>query len=84
MIALFEKEVAFEREKLDLPTAQHKSPEFKKLQPFGVVPAIDDDGYLLYGTALDIFKDSPQNLAQSFGISKPSKGGLERSLFPPS
>ena len=48
-IALFEKGIGFDTEKVDLPTAQHKSPEYKKLQPFGVVPVIDDGGYLLYG-----------------------------------
>jgi glutathione S-transferase len=34
---------------VDLVTGEHKKPDYKKLQPFGVVPAIDDDGYLLYG-----------------------------------
>jgi glutathione S-transferase len=32
---------------LDLAGQQHKSPEFLKLSPFGLVPAIDDNGFTL-------------------------------------
>jgi glutathione S-transferase len=32
---------------LDLAAQQHKSPEFLKLSPFGLVPAIDDNGFTL-------------------------------------
>jgi glutathione S-transferase len=46
---LYEKGVPFEEEKIDLATGAHKSPEYKKLQPFGVVPVLDDDGFILYG-----------------------------------
>ena len=32
---------------LDLAAKQHKSPEFLKLSPFGLVPAVDDNGFTL-------------------------------------
>lgn len=32
---------------LDMAGKQHKSPEFLKLSPFGLVPAIDDNGFTL-------------------------------------
>jgi glutathione S-transferase len=46
---LLEKGIPFEEEKIDLATGAHKAPEYKKLQPFGVVPVLDDDGFILYG-----------------------------------
>jgi len=33
---------------LDLSTAQHKTPEFLKINPNGQVPALDDDGLILF------------------------------------
>lgn len=35
-------------ELIDLGTGQHKSPEFMAHQPFGQVPALEDDGFELY------------------------------------
>ncbi|WP_417685821.1 glutathione S-transferase family protein [Roseibium sp.] len=32
---------------VDLPNGAHKSPDFLKLNSFGVVPVIDDNGYIL-------------------------------------
>ena len=32
---------------LDMANGEHKSPEFLKISPFGLVPAIDDGGYTL-------------------------------------
>ncbi|WP_108502706.1 glutathione S-transferase family protein [Paracoccus indicus] len=32
---------------LDMASGEHKSPEFLKISPFGLVPAIDDGGYTL-------------------------------------
>jgi glutathione S-transferase len=51
-LALYEKGVPFEEQKIDLGAGEQKQVEYKKLQPFGVVPVIEDDGYLLYGTKL--------------------------------
>ncbi|EDR07430.1 uncharacterized protein LACBIDRAFT_298606 [Laccaria bicolor S238N-H82] len=47
-IVLHEKNVPFEFHPIDFATGQHKSPEYLKYQPFGQVPYIDDDGFILY------------------------------------
>lgn len=33
-----------------LPKGEHKRPEYLRLHPFGKVPVLDDDGFLLYET----------------------------------
>jgi len=45
---LFEKEVPFEL--VETRWAQIKSPKYLHLQPFGEMPCIDDDGFILYET----------------------------------
>ncbi|KAJ7246202.1 glutathione S-transferase [Mycena rebaudengoi] len=46
---LTEKRVPFEFIPIDtMKELQHKAPEFLEKQPFGQVPAIDDDGFILY------------------------------------
>lgn len=47
-IVLHEKNVPFQFHPIDFASGQHKSPEFLKYQPFGQVPYIDDDGFVLY------------------------------------
>ncbi|KAJ7626036.1 glutathione S-transferase [Roridomyces roridus] len=49
-MALVEKDVPFELVPLDLRARAHKTPEFLAIQPFGQVPAIDDDGFILFET----------------------------------
>ncbi|KAJ4976384.1 hypothetical protein NE237_001490 [Protea cynaroides] len=48
LVCLMEKEVEFEIIPIDLFKGEQKSPEFLKLQPFGVVPVIQDGDYTLY------------------------------------
>ncbi|KDR68523.1 hypothetical protein GALMADRAFT_256753 [Galerina marginata CBS 339.88] len=45
---LHEKQVPFELINIDFKSGELKSPEFLKYQPFGQVPYIDDDGFILY------------------------------------
>ncbi|MCL7038592.1 hypothetical protein MKW94_001311, partial [Papaver nudicaule] len=45
---LIEKKVEFEVIPVDFMKGEHKQPEFLKLQPFGVVPAIQDGDFILY------------------------------------
>ncbi|KAG6834048.1 hypothetical protein H0H93_012322 [Arthromyces matolae] len=47
-IVLLEKEVPFEFIAVDLSKGEHKSPAFLENQPFGQVPYIDDEGFILY------------------------------------
>jgi glutathione S-transferase len=45
---LHEKNVPFEIVSIDLSKGEHKRPEYLAKQPFGQVPYIDDDGFILY------------------------------------
>lgn len=48
LVCLIEKQVEFETVDVDLFKGEHKEPEFLKLQPFGVLPVIQDGDYTLY------------------------------------
>lgn len=45
---LHEKKVPFEIYSINLAAGEHKTPSYLEKQPFGVVPYIDDDGFILY------------------------------------
>jgi len=45
---LQEKQVPFELVPVDIPNGQHKLPEYLAKHPFGQIPYIDDDGFILY------------------------------------
>ncbi|KAF5350537.1 hypothetical protein D9756_008511 [Leucocoprinus leucothites] len=47
-LILHEKQVPFEWVEVDLPKGEHKKPEFIANNPFGQVPTIDDDGFIMY------------------------------------
>ncbi|XP_041007845.1 glutathione S-transferase F11-like [Juglans microcarpa x Juglans regia] len=48
LACLLEKDVDFEVVHVDLGAGEQKRPEFLVRQPFGQVPAIEDDGFRLY------------------------------------
>ncbi|KAI9568182.1 glutathione S-transferase [Boletus coccyginus] len=43
-----EKEIPYEVVNVAVYKGEHKTPAFKAFQPFGQVPYIDDDGFILY------------------------------------
>ncbi|ESK89541.1 hypothetical protein Moror_1201 [Moniliophthora roreri MCA 2997] len=45
---LYEKQIPYELIVIDMAKGEHKAPDFVKNQPFGQVPYIDDDGFILY------------------------------------
>jgi len=45
---LIEKKVPFELVNIDMSKGEHKSEAFMKLQPFGQVPVLEDNGFILY------------------------------------
>ncbi|KAJ7091000.1 glutathione S-transferase-like protein [Mycena epipterygia] len=47
-MTLFEKQTPFELVVVDLTKGEHKRPAHLAIQPFGLVPVIDDDGLVLY------------------------------------
>ncbi|MBH0005034.1 glutathione S-transferase N-terminal domain-containing protein, partial [Pseudoalteromonas sp. SWYJZ12] len=45
---LREKKIPFELVEVDLMKGEHKAPAYLEKQPFGQIPYIDDDGFILY------------------------------------
>uniref|UniRef100_A0A7N0ZRE3 glutathione transferase n=1 Tax=Kalanchoe fedtschenkoi TaxID=63787 RepID=A0A7N0ZRE3_KALFE len=48
ILCLIEKQIDFETVPLDVLNGEHKSPDYLKLQPFGVVPVTIDGDYKLF------------------------------------
>src|SRR5919197_2877795 len=51
-IALHEKGLAYERVTLDLAKKEQKRPVFLKLNPYGKVPVINDNGQILFESCI--------------------------------
>lgn len=51
-IALIEKGLEFERVLVDLSKREQKNSEYLKIHPFGQVPALDDDGFIVYDSTI--------------------------------
>ncbi|KAF8881328.1 glutathione S-transferase [Infundibulicybe gibba] len=47
-MVLTEKNVPFEFVPIDMNSGEHKTPEYRTRNPFGQLPYIDDDGFILY------------------------------------
>ncbi|KAG2378864.1 hypothetical protein C9374_008012 [Naegleria lovaniensis] len=45
---LKEKKLDYELIPVDLSKGEHKQPQFLEKQPFGVIPVLEDDGFLIY------------------------------------
>lgn len=51
-IVLIEKGLEFERINIDLSKKEQKNPDYLKVHPFGQVPALDDEGFVLYDSTV--------------------------------
>jgi glutathione S-transferase len=51
-MALIEKGLEFERVPIDLSKREQKNPDYLKIHPFGQVPALDDEGFVLYDSTI--------------------------------
>src|SRR5918994_937039 len=51
-IALIEKGLEFERIPVDLSKREQKNPDYSKIHPFGLVPALDDEGFIVYDSTI--------------------------------
>ena len=51
-MALIEKGLEFERIPIDLSKREQKNPDYLKIHPFGQVPALDDEGFILYDSTI--------------------------------
>ncbi|KAF7362978.1 Glutathione S-transferase [Mycena venus] len=47
-LVLAEKQIPFQLVLVDMGAKEHKTPEYLTKHPFGQVPVIDDDGFILY------------------------------------
>jgi glutathione S-transferase len=47
-IALLEKKIPHELVEIDMAAKQHKAPEYLALNPYGRVPTLEEDGFVLY------------------------------------
>lgn len=48
LTTIIEKELPYEFIRVDIAKGEQKSEEYKKLQPFGKVPVLDDNGFIMY------------------------------------
>jgi glutathione S-transferase len=51
-VALIEKGLEFERVNVDLTKKEQKNPDYLKIHPFGQVPALDDEGFIIYDSTI--------------------------------
>ncbi|HET9917978.1 MAG TPA: glutathione S-transferase family protein [Candidatus Binatia bacterium] len=51
-IALIEKGLEFERINIDLTKREQKNPDYLKIHPFGQIPALDDEGFVVYDSTI--------------------------------
>lgn len=51
-IALIEKGLEFERITIDLTKREQKNPDYLKIHPFGQIPALDDEGFVVYDSTI--------------------------------
>ena len=51
-IALLEKGLEFDRINIDLSKREQKNPEYLKIHPYGQVPALDDEGFVVYDSTV--------------------------------
>jgi glutathione S-transferase len=51
-IALLEKGLEFQRINVDLSKREQKNPEYLKIHPFGQVPTLDDEGFIIYDSTV--------------------------------
>jgi glutathione S-transferase len=48
LVTILEKNLPYELVLVDISKGEHKSDDFKQKQPFGKVPALEDDGFWMF------------------------------------
>lgn len=51
-IALLEKGLEFQRINVDLTKREQKNPDYLQIHPFGQIPALDDEGFIVYDSTI--------------------------------
>src|SRR6266568_4574497 len=55
LIALIEKQISYEPVPLDMTARKHREPPYLALNPYGRVPTLEEDGFVLYESTAIIF-----------------------------
>ena len=64
-IALLEKKIPHELVEVDMAARKHRAPEYLALNPYGRVPTLEEDGFVLYeSTAIPEIRSQARELAQ--------------------
>ena len=48
LVTILEMEFPYELILIDIASGDQKSEDYRKLQPFGKVPALEDDGFVIF------------------------------------
>ena len=48
LVTILEEDLPYEHIPIDIATGEQKSAAYKVLQPFGKMPALEDDGFLIF------------------------------------
>lgn len=48
LVTILEKELPYELILIDIAKGDQKTEHYKELQPFGKVPVLDDDGFIIF------------------------------------
>ncbi|CAA2995157.1 glutathione S-transferase F9-like [Olea europaea subsp. europaea] len=83
LVCLVEKEIEFEAVDINLFKGENKSLDYLKLQPFGLLPAIQDGDYTLYESRAIIRYYAEKYRSQGtelFGKTMEEKGKVEQWL----
>ncbi|KAL3830453.1 hypothetical protein ACJIZ3_019255 [Penstemon smallii] len=80
ILALVEMGIDYEVVKVDLFKGEHKTPEFLKLQPFGVVPVVQDGDYTLYESRAIIRYYAEKYKSELLGKTIEERGLVEQWL----
>jgi glutathione S-transferase len=51
-IVLLEKGLEFERITIDLAKREQKNPGYLQIHPYGQIPALDDEGFVVYDSTV--------------------------------
>lgn len=48
LVTILEKDLPYEHVLIDIAKGDQKTEEYKNLQPFGKVPVLDDNGFIIF------------------------------------
>lgn len=80
-IALIEKDIEHEIALVDMAAGEHKSPRYLAMNPYGRVPTLEDDGFVLYeSTAIISFLDALKPRPPLFPVDAKARALVEMHM----